>query len=190
MIKKIGFNNCELVTGDGGFDYSSDYSNQENNSLKLIRCEIFLALNIQKKDGNFICKIFDTFHIETIKLLYILNLSYEKVYLYKPRTSRNSNSEKYIVCLNYKGYNKRIVNLMCHSIKTEYLNIRIDNKFYNNLLRFICEYSIQQVKNINKGIHLIEGGIIDNLPTKEQINLAKIWCEEYDININNRCIYL
>jgi len=190
MIKKIGCNNCELVTGDGGFDYSSDYSNQENNSLKLIRCEIFLALNIQKIGGNFICKIFDTFHIETIKLLYLLNLSYYKVYLYKPRTSRNSNSEKYIVCLNYKGYNKRIVNLMCHSIKSEYLNIRIDNKFYNNLLRFICEYSIQQVKNINKGIHLIENNKINNSPTREQINLAKKWCEDYDIRINDRCIYL
>jgi len=190
MIKKIGSNVCELVTGDGGFDYSSDYSNQEKNSLKLIRCEIFLALNIQKIGGNFICKIFDTFHIETIKLLYILNLSYEKVYLYKPRTSRNSNSEKYIVCLNYKGYNKDIVNMMCHSLKNEFLEIKINKMFYSNLIRFICEYSIQQVKNINKGIHLIEEGIIDNLPIKEQINLAKKWCGDYDIRINDRCIYL
>jgi 23S rRNA U2552 (ribose-2'-O)-methylase RlmE/FtsJ len=190
MIKKIGRNACELVTGDGGFDYSPDYSNQENNSLRLIRCEIFLALNIQKVGGNFICKIFDTFHMETIKLLYLLYLSYEKVYLYKPRTSRNSNSEKYIVCLNYKGYNKRIVNLMCHSIKKDKLNIVINKYFYDNLLRFICEYSIKQIKNINKGIHIIEEGVIDNLPTKEQINLAKKWCEEYDIRINDRCLYL
>ena len=190
MIKKVGRDTCELVTGDGGFDYSSDYSNQEKNSLRLIRCEIFLALNIQKVGGKFICKIFDTFHIETIKLLYLLNLSYEKVYLYKPRTSRNSNSEKYIVCLNYKGYNKELVNIMSHSIKTDILNIMIDKTFYNKLLKFICEYSIQQIKSINKGIFLIETNKIDVLPTKEQINLAKIWCKEYDININNRCIYL
>lgn len=190
MIHKIGRGVCELVTGDGGFDYSSDYSNQEKNSLRLIRCEIFLALNIQKEDGNFICKIFDTFHIETIKILYILNLAYEKVYLYKPRTSRNSNSEKYIVCLNYKGYNKRIVNLMCHSIKNDKLNIVINKSFYDNLLRFICEYSIQQIKNINKGIHIIENNKINNSPNKTQILLAKRWCKEYDIRINDRCIYL
>lgn len=190
MIKKIGGNVCELVTGDGGFDYSSDYSNQEKNSLKLIRCEIFLALNIQKIGGNFICKIFDTFHIETIKLLYILNLSYEKVYLYKPRTSRNSNSEKYIVCLNYRGYDKYIVNELCHSLISDKLNIRINKSFYYNLLRFICEYSIQQIKSINKGIHLIENNKINNSPTREQILLANKWCEEYDIRINDRCIYL
>lgn len=190
MIKKIGNNVCELVTGDGGFDYSSDYSNQEKNSLKLIRCEIFLALNIQKIGGNFICKIFDTFHIETIKLLYILNLSYEKVYLYKPRTSRNSNSEKYIVCLNYRGYDKYLVNELCHSLISDKLNIRINKSFYYNLLRFICEYSIQQIKSINKGIHLIENNKINNSPTREQILLANKWCEEYDIRINDRCIYL
>lgn len=190
MIHKIGHGVCELVTGDGGFDYSSDYSNQEKNSLKLIRCEIFLALNIQKKDGNFICKIFDTFHIETIKLLYLLYLSYEKVYLYKPRTSRNSNSEKYIVCLNYKGYDKRLVNKLCHSIKHDKLNIIINKSFYNNLLRFICDYSIQQIKSINGGIHLIENNKINNSPNNIQILLAKRWCKEYDIRINDRCIYL
>lgn len=190
MIYRIGRNTCELVTGDGGFDYSSDYSNQEKNSLRLIRCEIFLALNIQKVGGNFICKIFDTFHIETIKLLNILNLSYEKVYLYKPRTSRNSNSEKYIVCLNYKGYDKDIVNMMCQGIINDNLNIKIDKLFYNKLLRFICEYSIQQIKSINKGIYLIENNKIDNKPSEKQILLAKRWCVDYDIRINDRCIYL
>lgn len=190
MIYRIGRNTCELVTGDGGFDYSSDYSNQEKNSLRLIRCEIFLALNIQKIGGNFICKIFDTFHIETIKVLYLLNLSYEKVYLYKPRTSRNSNSEKYIVCLNYKGYDKKLNNMMCHSIINDNLDIKIDKIFYNKLLRFICEYSIQQIKSINKGIYLIENKMIDKLPDKKQILFAKRWCKDYDIRINNRCIYL
>lgn len=190
MIYRVGRNTCELVTGDGGFDYSSDYSNQEKNSLKLIRCEIFLALNIQKKRGNFICKIFDTFHIETNKLLYLLNLAYEKVYLYKPRTSRNSNSEKYIVCLNYKGYDKCLVNMMCHSIINGNLDIKIDKSFYNNLLRFICEYSIRQIKSINSGIYLIENDKIDKLPNEKQIVLAKRWCKDYDIRINDRCIYL
>ena len=49
IIKDIGRGNIDLVTGDGGFDYSSDYSKQEENSLQLIYSEIFLALNIQKR---------------------------------------------------------------------------------------------------------------------------------------------
>lgn len=190
MIKKVGRNKCELITGDGGFDYSKDYSNQEKNSLRLIFCEIFLALNIQKKNGNFICKIFDTFDLETIKLLYLLNLSYKKVYLYKPLISRNSNSEKYLVCLNYKGYDKKLMNMMCHSFNSLKLNINFNKIFYNNLLKFIFEYSIQQINNINKGIYIIENDMINNNPSEDQINLGLRWCEDYNIKINNKCIYL
>ena len=190
MIKKIGRNKCELVTGDGGFEYSKDYSNQEINSLRLIFCEILIALNIQKLKGNFICKIFDTFDLETIKLLYLLNLAYEKVYLYKPMISRNSNSEKYIICLNYKGYDKKLINIMCHSFKNLKLNIDLDNKFYNNLLKFIREYSNQQINNINKGIDIIKNNMINNYPSFNQITLGLKWCEDYNIKINDKCIYL
>lgn len=191
MIKKIGRDKCECITGDGGFDYSNDYSNQEKNSLRLIYSEILLALNLQKVNGNFICKIFDTFDIETIKLLYILNLSYKKVYLYKPKTSRNSNSEKYIVCLNFKGYNKNLVNMMCHSFKTLKLKININDLFYQNLLKFIFNYSIQQIKSINRGIDNIKDkSDKNNIPSQKQIDLAIKWCQNYNIRINNRCIYL
>ena len=190
MIKIVGRNSCELITGDGGFDYSKDYSNQEKNSLKLIYSEIFLALNIQKINGNFVCKIFDTFDLETIKLLYLLNLSYEKVFLYKPLTSRKSNSEKYIICLNYKGFNLKIINIMCHSFNILKLNIEIDKQFYNNLLNFIHMYSTQQINNINCGIDKIKNNDINEDPSKEQIRLAIQWCETYDLKINKRCIYL
>ena len=36
------------------------------------------------------------------------------------------------------------------------IDIKIDKTFYHNILKFICEYSIQQIKSINKGIYLIE----------------------------------
>lgn len=190
IIYKLGRNSCELVTGDGGFDYSNDYSNQENNSLRLIYSEIFLALNIQKVQGNFICKIFDTFSEDMIKLLYLLNLSYEKIYLYKPKISRNSNSEKYIICLNYKGYNHKIINMMCHSFKNLKLKLDINIQFYNNLMKFIFDYSVQQIKSINKGIYIIKNKSIENIPSKKQLDLAFKWCKDYNMKINDRCIYI
>ena len=30
----------------------------------------------------------------------------------------------------------------------------------------------------------------DKIPDKKQILFAKRWCKDYDIRINNRCIYL
>jgi 23S rRNA U2552 (ribose-2'-O)-methylase RlmE/FtsJ len=192
MINKIGKSSCSLVTGDGGFDYSSDYSKQEYNSLRLIYSEIFMALNIQSKGGTFICKIFDTFMKETIDLLYLLNLSYEKVYLHKPKMSRNSNSEKYIVCLNFKGYNTEFVNQLCRSFQTLKLNISATGLFYDNLIKYIIEYTIQQIKSINKGINIIEDPTLSKnvYPSKEQLTMAVEWCKKYDIKVNEKCIYL
>jgi 23S rRNA U2552 (ribose-2'-O)-methylase RlmE/FtsJ len=190
MIKKVGKSTCELITGDGGFDYSSDYSNQEKNSLRLIYSEIFIAINLQRSDGNFICKIFDTFDIETLKLLYLLKLSYERVYLYKPKTSRNSNSEKYIVCLKFKGYNKEISNMMCRSFINLKLNIKLNKKFYETILKFIFDYTIKQVKSINNGISLINNGSMNQYPSKKQLDFAISWCKKYDIDVNHRCIHL
>tara|TARA_B110000285_G_scaffold65646_1_gene75496 strand:- start:1834 stop:2910 length:1077 start_codon:yes stop_codon:yes gene_type:complete len=192
MINKIGKSSCSLITGDGGFDYSSDYSKQEYNSLRLIYSEIFMALNIQSKGGAFICKIFDTFMNETIDLLYLLNLSYEKVYLHKPKMSRNSNSEKYIVCLNFKGYNKEFINKLCHSFSSLSLNISTTKFFNDNLIKYIIEYTIQQIKSINKGIDIIEGSVLSQSakPSAKQLTMAIEWCNKYDIKVNEKCIYL
>jgi len=190
MIKTVGKGTCNLVTGDGGFDYSSDYSNQEFNSLRLIYSEIFMALNIQKKGGTFICKIFDTFLVDTIDLLYLLNLSYENVYLHKPKISRNSNSEKYIVCLNFKGYNKDLVNRLCHSFKDLKLNLLPNHMFFNKLVKYINDYTVRQIKSINKGIYMIENSLIKTYPSHKQIDMAISWCKKYDIGINDKCIYL
>ena len=189
LIKEIGKNSVDLVTGDGGFDYSSDYSKQEENSLKLIYSEIFLALNIQKDGGSFICKIFDIFNRETIFLLYILKESYKDVYLYKPKMSRLSNSEKYIICLGYKGYNKDIIKLLCHSFEKTKVNISISNQFMNDIYEYNKLYCKNQINHIKKGIHLIKTNQLNNKPTSEQLTLGVDWCKKYDIPINNKCSY-
>jgi 23S rRNA U2552 (ribose-2'-O)-methylase RlmE/FtsJ len=37
----------DIITGDGGFDFSDDYSNQENNIIKLLFAQIVFALTMQ-----------------------------------------------------------------------------------------------------------------------------------------------
>ena len=103
---------CYLVTSDGGFDFSENYNNQEVSSIKLLFCEVFIALNVQENDGNFIIKMFDLLNLKTIQLLYILYLHYNEIYFYKPDTSRSSNSEKYIICKGFVGLNEEINELL------------------------------------------------------------------------------
>jgi 23S rRNA U2552 (ribose-2'-O)-methylase RlmE/FtsJ len=91
----------DLITADGGFDFSSDFNNQEISIASLLFAQIAFALCMQKKNGSFVLKVFDCFMPHTVDLLYILSSFYEKVYIAKPQTSRYANSEKYIVCKKF-----------------------------------------------------------------------------------------
>jgi 23S rRNA U2552 (ribose-2'-O)-methylase RlmE/FtsJ len=91
----------DLITADGGFDFSFDFNHQEISISKLLFAQIAFAVCMQKKDGCFVLKIFDCFMQHTIDLLYLLCSFYEKVYITKPQTSRFANSEKYIVCKKF-----------------------------------------------------------------------------------------
>ena len=172
-------------------DTSNDYNNQEKNSLELIYSEIFLALNLQKEGGVFICKVFDIFLKETIKLLYILSISYEKIYLHKPKFSRLSNSEKYIICIGYKGYNKEIINKLFHSFHDKNVNIQVCETFLKELTIYNKLYIDIQIEQIKKGIELIykfkNNKQLNINPTSLQINKAIEWCNKYNIQINKKC---
>ena len=181
-------NYYDIVTADGGFDYSVDYNSQERDSLKLIQSEIFLALNIQTIGGSFICKIFDIFLKVTIHLIYILSLFYENIYFHKPAVSRISNSEKYIICMGYKGYNKELINLLFRGLvdKSDY---KCPKDFLNNIRNFNEYYLEKQIKKINEGTKLFNKSL-KIYPTSEQIELTIDWCKENNIEINDKCYYL
>lgn len=91
---------ADLVTADGGFEWGNE-NIQEQESYKLILAQIIMALKIQNKGGNFVCKVYESFTDITVKLLNILKSFYKEMMAVKPLTSRGSNSEKYIVCMNF-----------------------------------------------------------------------------------------
>lgn len=92
---------ADLVTADGGFVWKNE-NFQEQESYIMIFGEIITAINIQKKGGHFVLKIFETFTKLSLKYICILKSLYNEVYICKPLTSRPSNSEKYIVCKDFK----------------------------------------------------------------------------------------
>lgn len=178
----------DIITADGGFDYSVDYNNQEKDSLKLIQSEIFVALNTQKVGGSFICKIFDIFLKETIYLIYILSLSYEEILFYKPSVSRMSNSEKYIICKKYKGYNTKLVNDLFRKFNGEN-TYKCPKKFIDNIRMFNEYYLKKQINKIEEGIRLLNKSL-KIYPTPEQVDITLEWCIKNNIKINNKCCYL
>ena len=196
-------NKFEIITGDGGFDFSKNFNNQENICNKLILAQILYAITMQKKQGSFVLKIFDIFSKATIDFLYLLSLFYDKVYIHKPHTSRLANSEKYIVCKNFKfTTSKNYLPLFYDLI---YKMETTDKIFICNLLKikipyfFICK--IEEISNvlcqfqiniINNTIQLIKYNkpdIKDKIDEMIRLNVSKCvqWCLKNNVTYNKNC---
>lgn len=91
---------ADFITADGGFNWK-DENYQEQEAYILLLSEMYCALKTQAKGGSFVIKFFETFTELTVKMIEILKRFYENVIITKPLLSRPSNSERYIVCLNF-----------------------------------------------------------------------------------------
>ena len=105
LDKHYASHKADLITADGAFGFNEsedDYQNQETRHYGLFISEIMLALAHQNEGGCFVLKVFDLFTDTSIKLIAILSYCYSSVKVFKPTTSRQANSEKYIICLGFK----------------------------------------------------------------------------------------
>lgn len=165
----------DLITADGGFDIKN-YNGQEIVTSKLLLCEIYIALKTQKTGGTFIIKFFDMFTHNSIIYYLILCSFYQYVRIIKPKTSRNCNSERYLVCCNMQRLNifhDKLINNLRYIIinyKTNNFDsfslqkniiifpdfiinqdIKTKIKSFNNLIVH------EQIKTINESIKMVNG---------------------------------
>ena len=188
----------DIITGDGGFDFSMDFNNQEINIIKLLYAQMCYAVCLQKKNGSFIIKIFDCFMKHTLELIYLLSSCYSEVYITKPQTSRYANSEKYLVCKGFlfkdddhieyfKNNLKKIIELNETDFIESFLNLDISYYFLNKLEEHNAIFGQQQIETINNTINLIENtnknDKIDQL-LKNNIQKSMNWCIKYNVPYN------
>lgn len=193
-------NTMDFVTGDGGFDFSTDFNSQEINVTNLLFAQIAYAVCIQKIGGCFVLKCFDCFHKATAELIFLLSTMYEKVHIVKPNTSRYANSERYLVCINFVCTYPNIVTVfeelianICSNptqiVKSFFNNTRVPILFYNKLEEsnsIICQI---QLDNIYNTIALIKNNYkIDKINYYMKLHVQKCiqWCmkNKVDYNVN------
>ena len=98
-----------LVIADGVLNHT-EY--KESKSLYLIFVQVITALYTQKKDGTFMMKIFDTETKTMVDLMYLLGSHYRNVSITKCDAIKSCNSEKYLVCKEFRGiHDERIGDL-------------------------------------------------------------------------------
>lgn len=192
----------DIMTGDGGFDFSMDFNKQEMNICKLLFAQIAYALCLQKRGGSFVLKIFDCFMNSTVDLIYLLSSFYEKVYITKPQTSRYANSEKYLVCKNFlfsscEDFYPFLLDVFRKMVgggdlgvggqPERFLSIMISNHFLTKMEEFNSIFGQQQIENIYYTISLIETKNktekIDHL-IRNNVQKCVGWCMKYGVGYN------
>ena len=159
-------NGFDFVTADGGFDVKI-FNAQEVISSKLLLCEMYLAMSTQKLGGTFVIKFFDMFTHNSNVYYFILCTCYDYVKIIKPKTSRNCNSERYLVCYSFKGSDEMLNNLWTMILHFKINNHNITTLVYPNFdftkfPDFIKKVSTfnnlvvyEQIKTINESIKMV-----------------------------------
>ena len=195
-LSKYG-SSMNVITADGGFDFSADFNNQENHIVKLLFAQACYAICLQKKDGNFVLKIFDCFMEHTIDILYILSAFYKSVYITKPNTSRYANSEKYVVCKNFlfanvSSFVPALRNCLVNVISSKthihrFLTCSISSCYLNKIEEYNAIAGQQQIEYIQQTISLMDNKHNnDKIETLVRVNTQKCvnWCISHDVPHN------
>ena len=205
----------DLVTADGGFDFSKDFNKQEVSITKLLWGQVCYALALQRRGGNFVLKIFDCFYEHTIDILYILSSFYSEVIISKLQTSRVGNSEKYVVCKGFRfatggstytdsfsssaflsnirdSFQKICVEINPFSSASRYvwrlLSKPVPRHFTKQIEDMNAIFGQQQIENIHYTISLIDKQSKTEKSDqiiRQHINKCVNWCIEHEIPYNN-----
>jgi 23S rRNA U2552 (ribose-2'-O)-methylase RlmE/FtsJ len=189
----------DLITADGGFDFTADYQNQEVNISRLLFGQISYALCLQKQGGHFVLKMFDCFMEHTVDLLYILSAFYKEVYITKPNTSRYANSERYVVCKgflfpNNERFVAKIYRCFVEAVSRpddaiqRFLSCSVPLHFTSKLEEFNAIFGRQQIDTIQQTIDLIGSRhrrekIEQYIKTNTQKCVS--WCVSHEIPYNS-----
>jgi cap1 methyltransferase len=179
---------AQLFTGDGGFDFSVDYENQEKIMFHLLTSSAITGLQVLSADGTLVLKLFDMFSSSTQLLLRLITFCFKEWTLYKPSMSRPCNSERYLICRGFRKVFPQILQMLKeiekHAAMNSFPNVEYFS-FFNEkekqyLEQHIQEFNSYQIENIEKTIAL-QSETMEKYDWKPQYKLAQQWCSQFRV---------
>lgn len=158
----------DLYTSDIGFDVSTDYNNQELLQLPVNIGQIISGLITLRKGGCFMTKQYTTFESSTVSVMYALSHLFEEFYLCKPYSSREANSETYLIGLGFKEplmmkhpYVAALIDRITGTIKPEvplFYHKNYPKTYLKQILNASKEIFERQIKKIDHDVkHSLDG---------------------------------
>ena len=188
----------DIFTGDGGFDFSTDYNSQELSVFPLIIATARIGLNCLAPGGYFIVKLFDFYNSATLEFIYFISLHFESWAIYKPAMSRPCNPEQYFIGRGFQGLNSQH-DIILKTWLAEWDTFRLYNvsniipttEFVSYITNIRTKSFMSQVKYLNNVFRIIEDSEVDkNRSDREIRQLLKKhelqsyeWCKLFNIPI-------
>lgn len=102
LIQKLENRNIMMVTADGSINCVDNPGDQENRVSRLHWCELITALSVLSDGGTFLLKTFTFFEHMSVSLLYVLKTFFAELHAFKPCTSKEGNSEVYLIAIRFQ----------------------------------------------------------------------------------------
>lgn len=183
----------DIFTADGGFDFSYDYTKQEQMIFPLLMASTKIGFEVLNKGGVFILKMFDFYQKSTVDLLYFLSYHFQEWTLYKPGMSRPCNPEHYFIGKGFVGCSDEVLDMMrlwCNMLEN---NQPLDSLFtapysaeFQKIIESLREHSFKsQTEYLKQVFHIID----TNDTTLIKTQLAKNekssydWCVRFHVPI-------
>jgi 23S rRNA U2552 (ribose-2'-O)-methylase RlmE/FtsJ len=183
-----------IFTADGGFDFSCDYTKQEEMVFPLLLASTKIGLEVLKPGGVFILKLFDFYHPATVDLLYFLSHLFEVWTLYKPGMSRPCNPEHYFIGKGFIGCSDKaydILRLWCSMVENHqpltrlFLTEQTNTEFHDIIAQLRKKSFNIQTTYLERVFQIIEKNDeeqIRNYLTKNE-RTSYDWCVRFNVPI-------
>jgi 23S rRNA U2552 (ribose-2'-O)-methylase RlmE/FtsJ len=190
----------DIFTADGGFDFSCDYSKQEKMIFPLLLASTKIGLEVLKKGGVFILKLFDFYEKATVDLLYFLSCHFTEWTLYKPAMSRPCNPEQYFIGKGFTGCSDEVLDIMrvwCSVIEVSeplesLIKSELPSDFKKNIKDLRTFSFTKQTEYLERVFFIIDkkdDTIITNYLKKNEKSSYE-WCVKFKVPILSSRYYL
>ena len=101
VLKIVGAR-ADIILSDLSPNMSGIWDLDHNRQISLTRSALVMALKLLRKGGTSVFKVFEGESLDGLKQE--LKNHFQRVYINKPKASRQKSSEQYIVCFGFEPY--------------------------------------------------------------------------------------
>ena len=188
------FDKCDVLLSHAVLSNieKQNYNKQELEFLPILKEQYQILINNIKIGGNLVMKTFSFFENETIDIFYECFKMFEKFYIYKPISSKITNSEIFLIGVNFIGnqnssnnktvptwFLEQLVNIASEIYRDQIIALQYITRMYDKIIHQVCELNLDN--NIQKSLVSNVCKEVKSIFKNEHNKITNEWLKLYPI---------